>query len=133
MLLILAVPTVLSSFDTSFASQRASSNAVGKSFKRVGMDLLQILVTLINYEIKNKLDSSPSSSVPSSPQGINDSPPTVTSSTAITVENRSVTPPHQGSHHSHNLLLQKSTKIIGHFARVGRATRPMARFPGFLT
>lgn len=32
----------------------------------------------------------------------------------------------------HDLVLRKATKIIGHFARVGMATRPMARFPGFL-
>jgi hypothetical protein len=31
-----------------------------------------------------------------------------------------------------DLMIRKATKIIGHYARVGKATRPMARFPGFL-
>jgi hypothetical protein len=31
-----------------------------------------------------------------------------------------------------DLLLRKATKILGHFARVGEATEPMAHFPGLL-
>lgn len=54
---------------------------------------------------------------------------------------RSVTPPLQLSKGYGNalvgsltrdIMLRKATKILGHFARVGEATRPLAHFPGFL-
>lgn len=31
-----------------------------------------------------------------------------------------------------NFLIQKATKVLGHFARVGNATQPMAYFPGLI-
>ena len=34
--------------------------------------------------------------------------------------------------HDHDIMLRKATKCLGHFARVGNATKPLAHFPGFL-
>jgi len=123
---------------------RASSDAVGKSFNRVGKDLLQILVILIDDEIKNRLqvaipssssDDSESSSTNSTINNNHNRSTTETNNEELAErENRSVIHPQNQYRfsHVHDLLLRKSTKIIGHFARVGRATRPMARFPSFL-
>jgi len=98
----LEIGTVLKTLECVY---RASSDAVGKSFNRVGTDLLQILVVLIDDEI-------------------NDS--------ARKNEKKNGGSLEDTYSYVHDLVLRKATKIIGHFARVGMATRPMARFPGFL-
>ena len=118
----------------SLTCHRASSDAVEKSFNRVGDDLLQILVILIDDEIKNRLKaiSSSSSDSQSTSTKSNDDRSTGKNDDSLEGGNRSVTPLHDGYSYVHDLMLRKATKIIGHFARVGRATRPMARFPGFL-
>ena len=119
----------------SLTCHRASSDAVEKSFNRVGDDLLQILVILIDEEIKNRLkviSSSSSDSQSTSTNKINDDRSTGKNDHSLERENQSVAPPHDGCSYVHDLMLRKATKIIGHFARVGRATRPMALFPGFL-
>jgi len=107
---------------------RASSDAVGKSFNRVGNDLLQILVTLIDEEKNDRLKMSTSS--------ISDDSRSKSARTNVdrTTEGKDdrLNEGYEGSKCIRNLIIRKATKIIGHFARVGKATRPMARFPGFL-
>jgi len=96
---------------------RASSDAVGKSFDRVGKDLLQIIVILFHKENKNRLEITSTKKNDSPTSEENDDP-----SNAGCNEPRYI----------HDLMIRNATKIIGHFARVGKATRPMARFPGFI-
>jgi len=107
---------------------RASSDAVGKSFNRVGNDLLQILVILIDEEIKSRTKIIP----PSSSDG-SQSKSKKSNDDRIS---EGYDDPSEGenniSRYTHDLVIRKATKIIGHFARVGQATRPMAGFPGFL-
>lgn len=108
--------------------QRASSDAVGRSFNRVGKDLLQILVVLIDEEIKRTMRISTKSS--------NDE--TESESTKISSyrtnegDDDLSSGGHGVSNTTRDLVIRKATKIIGHFARVGKATGPLARFPGFL-
>jgi len=110
---------------------RASSDAVGKSFDRVGNDLLQILVHMINDERSSRMkiktlssgDGSQSKSTANSEDRTTggNGGPVNTGNTA-----------NDGFRCARDLMIRKATKIIGHYARVGKATRPMARFPGFL-
>lgn len=101
---------------------------MGKSFNRVGNDLLQILVILIDEEIKRRMKMTP----PYSSDGSQSK--SIKNSDDRTTEGHD--DPSKGgydsSRYTHDLVIRKATKIIGHFARVGKATRPMARFPGFL-
>eukprot|EP00537_Pseudo-nitzschia_pungens_P010443 CAMPEP_0172383972 /NCGR_PEP_ID=MMETSP1061-20121228/1780_1 /TAXON_ID=37318 /ORGANISM="Pseudo-nitzschia pungens, Strain cf. pungens" /LENGTH=558 /DNA_ID=CAMNT_0013112435 /DNA_START=189 /DNA_END=1865 /DNA_ORIENTATION=+ len=112
---------------------RASSDAVGKSFNRVGNDLLRVLLVLIDDQVKSRrregISSSLSEDSKSSRRKVTGTNEGLQQADILAMHATS----HQdGSSQAHDILLQKSTKIIGHFARVGRATRPMARFPGFL-
>lgn len=107
---------------------RASSDVVGKSFNRVGNDLLRILVVLIDEQVESRRQGIPS---PSSDDSKSLRPDATGINEGLQTENRPATTTQYGSGQVHDLVLQQATKIIGHFARVGRATRPMARFPGF--
>jgi len=107
---------------------RASTDAVGKSFNRVGNELLQILVILIDKEIKSREKITPAS--PSDDSRSNSSKNYHDRTTEG--NDNSLNGGYDGSRFIHDLMIRKATKIIGHFARVGKATRPMARFPGFL-
>lgn len=118
---------------------RASSEHVAKSFNRVGRELLQVLVTLIDEEVTTRLQaSSPNVSPEARPQnnqldtmsdnGRANDPPD---------NSRSVTPPLERSgwgagSYDRDILLNKAAKILGHFARVGEATGAIAHFPGLL-
>lgn len=117
---------------------RASSESVEISFFRVGTDLLQILVVLIEEEVKRRTqrysqDGSPTS-VASAPQAARNI------DGDLKRENdeaqRSVTPPPNrdwsADDWDRDLMLRKVTKILGHYARVGRATSRVAHFPGLL-
>ncbi|KAG7374448.1 hypothetical protein IV203_013543 [Nitzschia inconspicua] len=121
---------------------RASSESVGESFNRVGKDLLHILVILIDEEVQyrvravssltNQEDGDASNSnngdtiaTPSGGGPTTDKKPSVTAPSPD-YDKASV------SIYERDLLLRKATKCLGHFARVGFATKPMAHFPGFL-
>lgn len=97
----LEIGTLLKSLECVY---RASSDTVGKSFSRVGIDLLEIIVVLIDKEVNSSNRKNDKS------DGFYE----------------------DEYKYIHDIVLRKATKIIGHFARVGRATKPMARFPGFL-
>jgi hypothetical protein len=120
---------------------RASSEAVERSFNRVGTDLLHILVILIDVEVKSRMQAfSPNVSPESMPKDEkeNSQNEEVEKETdEESPDSRSVTPPPYrniwgvGSSDK-DLMLRKAAKILGHYARVGRATRPLAHFPGLL-
>lgn len=154
---------------------QASSVTVGASFRRMGRDILRLLVTILDNEINRRLQSvsqhmaeverekeaaakqgqakqsnddddhhyHEASAGNSNEQSSVDAEEGVTGSDLVTSEMkntrlRSITPPVHDDldalifTQEGDLLLQKVTRILGHFARVGDATKPMAHFPGLL-
>lgn len=120
---------------------RASSEAVEISFNRVGTDLMQIIVILIDEEVKARMQRFTSES----PASAASAPPPHTTSLNETddeeslqqMRQRSVTPPPYSNawgvgDWDRDMMLRKASKILGHFARVGSATRAIAHFPGLL-
>lgn len=98
---------------------------MGKSFNRVGDDLLRILVTLVKEEIKRRESITKSTSSKPSESNTNDNP-------TFGENNRSLNQPNGDSENVYDVMIRTATKIMGHFARVGKATRPMACYPDFL-
>lgn len=116
---------------------RASSVIVGASFRRMGPTLLQLLRTIVTDEINRrtkhvvhlKKDPDESGHTDAEQQELHPSIP-------------SLVPPQQRQQAEGlefevgtpegDILLKKATRIFGHFARVGEATKPMAHFPGFI-
>jgi hypothetical protein len=112
---------------------RATSEVVGLSFRRLGPEMLNLLIYLVQQEIKHRkgcLESATNSSqrierphdCPQSEEDNGDMDNSVYQSIGqdgiATAEG--------------DLLLRKATKILAHFARVGEATKPMAYYPGLL-
>jgi hypothetical protein len=123
---------------------RASPEAVLTSFKRVGTDLLHILVILVDEEVMTRVrafsphvspeSGSASSSIENSATQA-DRPEKDPKDYAQI--NRPVTPPPYGNawgvgNWDRDFMLRKASKILGHFARVGEATKAIAHFPGLL-
>lgn len=94
----------------------------------MGNDLLQILMVLIDDEIKSRKNSIPPSSSNELRLEISKNKDDQTTEGNIGGLNRV----NDESNRTHDKMIRTATKIIGHFARVGKATRPMALFPGFL-
>jgi hypothetical protein len=118
---------------------RGSSEAVGRSFERVSTDLLHILVILIDEEVKSRMQAfSPNVSPESGPKNEKETNQRGPNEKEIARDDsRPVTPPPFGNawgvgSADRDLMLRKATKILGHYARVGDATRPIAHFPGLL-
>jgi hypothetical protein len=129
------------------AVYRASSESVGESFNRVGTDLMHILVILIDDEVKRRYqmayrnattDNSLSNKSTEGEANDGDGNQSMDDENDSTEDRkRPVTPPSPNRHmgeisHDHDIMLRKATKCLGHFARVGTATKPLAHFPGFL-
>ena len=126
---------------------RASPESVLTSFNRVGTDLLHILVILVDEEVmtrvrafspQNSPDSGGSASSMEGKPAIDMAGQDDTNVQDGGINNRSVTPPPNYGNSwgvgnwDRDLMLRKASKILGHFARVGAATKPIAHFPGFL-
>lgn len=138
---------------------RASSTVVGASFRRLGSLLLQLLVSLLNDEIiqrrrcgGNCNDVVPMESLSSTekthpplalpdPQSAPDIEVTKTSleganpvagstSDKLVVEGNHFD---ASSSDEGDAILKHATKMLGHFARVGETTQPMAHYPGLLS
>lgn len=131
--------------DTLEMLYRASSTAVGASFKRLGIELLSVLVTLIDDELSRRVQvlcQDQGSEIDSrgelNENVDNERTGERSDGTEETNPSRPVTPPMTASRPffagttQGNMLLRKATKIFGHFARVGEATKPMAYFSGLL-
>ena len=116
---------------------RASSESVEESFGRVGTELLHILVVLIDDEVKHRLRVLNSQGARSVEADSRDGHGNVSSGSAAKNE-RPVTPPSPEyakasvDIHARDTMLRVAAKCLGHYARVGKATKPMAHFPGFL-
>ncbi|KAL3905422.1 MAG: hypothetical protein SGILL_009684 [Bacillariaceae sp.] len=118
---------------------RASSESVKESFSRVGTELLHILVILIDDEVKHRLrilnSQAPSPEQPNEPDRRDDQG---NDSSESAKHQRPVTPPSPEYSkasvgiHARDTMLRMATKCLGHYARVGKATKPMAHFPGFI-
>ena len=124
---------------------RASSMIVGASFRRMGLTLLGLLNTIVSDEIQRRTkrvktnpqkqqeenslvqneheDSHTDEEQHENSSQHNTSPPPPSSQESVQFE---VGTP-EG-----DIILKKATRIFGHFARVGEATKPMAYFPGFV-
>lgn len=129
---------------------RASSRYVGGSFRRMGMEILGLLVFVVDEEIGRRLKSV--HSIAQGSQSGNDENETDSDyekkqyhdepdeKLQATIEKgasrrRSITPPNSNSKPGTpdgDLLLQKAIKIMAHCARVAEAVKPMASFPGLL-
>jgi hypothetical protein len=111
---------------------RASSSIVGASFKRMGRELLQLLVSILMKEIGKRQTSEEASAVTRHTQQEGRSTPNLyedeDQKPAADIDG---IPLETISPESH-LLIRKAVKLLGHFARVGEATGPMAHFPGLL-
>lgn len=123
---------------------RASSVIVGASFRRMGPMLMQVLRTIIEDEIgrrtiRNQLPQQ--HSVKQEP-GLLKKEPDESHTDEEQHDSRSSSPNNAGQQGAAievqvgtpegDILLKKATRIFGHFARVGEATKPMAHFPGFV-
>jgi hypothetical protein len=130
---------------------RASSNSVSLSFERFGLELLATLIHLINQEISDRvqlnaghapLKSEMSDCAADESEHQEEE---VNKAADATGESRSVTPPPPAissppiisdeprRRRDNDIMLRKATKVMGHFARVGAATQPMAYYPGLLS
>lgn len=132
------------SFRACHVLPRANTESVGESFDRVGTDLLHVLVILIDDEVKNRIRAlSPESSPEPKVRIDGERGDGIHSAGDDDHDSKRSGVPHLHEQTTlyrnagvgnltRDILLRKTTKILGHFARVGKATRPMAHFPGFL-
>lgn len=125
---------------------RASSSVVGVSFKRLGCELMQLIVTIIDVELRRRQVQLAAATIDHAlgqdedqggVRGFTTRQREEGNQAAATRDNvsRYITPPvlvAESKMTEGDLLLRKATKLLGHFARVGEATEPMAHFPGVL-
>jgi len=93
------------------AVYRCSADTVATSFARLGTELLPMLIKITNHEVRRRRDHQAASAATS-----------------------------ERDHHqldplidARDLILKKTTKIMGHFARIGSLTQPLAYHPGLLS
>mmetsp|Transcript_8135 Transcript_8135/g.13487 ORF Transcript_8135/g.13487 Transcript_8135/m.13487 type:complete len:560 (+) Transcript_8135:245-1924(+) len=128
---------------------RASPQMVSQCFQNTGLDILATLIHLINEELSDRggakgskkgvslraADSNESFDENQQEESI------LHDENDEMGESQSVTPPssacpamaEESGRRDNNVMLCKATKVMGHFARVGAATQPMAYYPGLLS
>ena len=122
---------------------RASSQIVGASFQRMGNEIMHLLITIMEDEINRRKMQENAEGQPSNLQAEGGGSTrsldydTKQDNDADRMEegqrSRPITPPADISQDEEgNKILRKVTKILGHCARVGEDTKPMAHFPGLL-
>lgn len=82
---------------------RASSNVVGLSYQRLGDSLTTLLKTIVDQEIDRRSTSSDDDLLDQ-----------------------------EADDEVGDMMLRAATKVLGHFARVGDATEPLAHHPGLI-
>lgn len=130
---------------------RASPQCVSQSFNRFGLELLATLIHLVNMELLDRSGGTETKVAVKSESNeslnLEENSPDETQNSSHHVppdsseESRSVTPPspicpaiaEESGRRDHDVMLRKATKVMGHFARVGAATQPMAYYPGLLS
>ena len=139
---------------------RASSDSVGFSFVRMGRELMQLLVGLLDNELVRRMErlkqrrqqqdnkvgklkenpdeeqneSNDTPDLEDAGMDVDNPPPTAAATTTTTTTTTTSVDDLcvDLATSEGDLLLRKATKILGHFARVGEATQSMAHFPGLL-
>lgn len=104
---------------------RASPESVELCFERMGHQIMQLLVGLIDNELLRR--NTLARQLNDEDQG--NETPDLDSDSRTTDDSPKMD---QIGTPEGDLLLRKICKIFGHFARVGKATKPMAHFPGLL-
>lgn len=127
---------------------RASSEVVAMSFRRLGSELIGLVITVIDQELQKRQQAlcSATPSLSTSQHGQQHSlvgddnrmqirvESTLTDEEKLDMEDAIYQSISQEGIVTieGDLLLRKATKVLAHFARVGEATKPMAYFPGLL-
>ena len=94
------------------AIYRCSAGTVATSFDRLGTELLPMLIKITNHEVRRRRDRQGTAAAASQGDQQLQLDPLID---------------------SRDLILKKATKIMGHFARVGSLTQPLAYHPGLLS
>ena len=126
---------------------KAGDEAVGESFRKIGPDLLHVLVTVIDDELNSRRVSAEQYKADQQSKTTGDDKNTFKpihekdekgetkdeDNGKDSTNTRPGTPLYakEGTPEG-NFLLLKATKVMGHLARVGKATKPMAFFPGLV-
>ncbi|KAL7581292.1 hypothetical protein ACA910_006059 [Epithemia clementina (nom. ined.)] len=129
---------------------RASSEAVGRSFKRVGRELVKVILTALNKELDRRVEENlvVEDQTSTSKEGEsdytndeangsgdydNDGDDKMQQSSVSKTRN-DVPRPMSSSDYSveGDNIIRHSARILGHFARVGNVTKTLAHFPGLL-
>lgn len=95
------------------AIYRCSADTVATSFARLGAELLPMLIKITNHEVRRRRDRHAAAAPTEGDQQPQQQLGPLTD--------------------ARDLILKKSTKIMGHFARVGSLTQPLAYHPGLLS
>eukprot|EP00529_Nitzschia_sp_RCC80_P015833 CAMPEP_0113493948 /NCGR_PEP_ID=MMETSP0014_2-20120614/28855_1 /TAXON_ID=2857 /ORGANISM="Nitzschia sp." /LENGTH=698 /DNA_ID=CAMNT_0000387827 /DNA_START=463 /DNA_END=2559 /DNA_ORIENTATION=- /assembly_acc=CAM_ASM_000159 len=122
---------------------RSSTEKVALSFDRVGMDLLQMLVIYIDDEIKKRCNKSKNATTTDKGNDFHSTkqiavddgttdPTNTKKEDGATQESSPVFSKTMGLKRDRDIMLLKATKILGHFARAGKASKPLCHFPGLL-
>lgn len=122
---------------------RASPASVAASFEKYGIDLLSILLHLINEEIDRRSGLRENLATGAynnynikieQDESRDENARTFTSAESSSLCGSMSTPSFsdESGRRDGDIILRRASKIMGHFARVGAATQPMAYFPGLL-
>lgn len=139
---------------------RCSADSIHSSFNRIGKDLLPLLIHIIQQDLDDRnlplTSSTPSphdnhhhnkntTTTPTAHKNNDDDDSITTASSVHATEQRQESSNHHTHHISSNnhknkhllakkdLCLKSCTKIMGHFARVGALTEPLAYHPKVLS
>jgi hypothetical protein len=117
------------------STYRATSEVVGLSFRRLGPELLHLLLYLLQQEINQRKQSfaSITMSTTRTEQRRDDSSEQTEDEIRDVDDSIYHSPSQEGIVNVEgDLILRKATKILAHFARVGEATKPIAHYSGSL-
>ena len=121
---------------------RASPSMVAISFQKYGVDLLSMLIHLINDEVARRHQFKVQSEnttlrmndFMTIDQAVDEKATFASAQSSPFCGSVSTTPSisDEFGRRDGDIVLRKATKVLGHFARVGAATQPMAYYPGLL-
>jgi hypothetical protein len=131
------LPEISKACDALECLYRASSEVVNASFRRMGKEMVHLLINLIDQEISTRFSAVDTEKDACFTANMEDeeeeemfketSEDQANTTSGDVVSTRVIAATPEG-----DVLLRKATKILGHFARVGEATKTLAHFPGLL-